>query len=292
MKKQHAKSISSKTIALVFAVAVMVSVVSMQTLNVAFNSKVQAAPVSDVPAAGAVNNWFSLTGATRLSIDITPKNGETGYHYYSLSPFFDNQSYGMYSGIQTNGYLNGAWVGNMAIFSVWNATVAYPAAGVTATPFDGEGIGYSLRKPYAWNVNDTYTVTLSRTTFDTQANGWRWKSTITHKQDGQVTTLGEIVAPTGADTLATGSVFHERFSGNSITCTSRSTSITDKAGALFTKLSADKPVSFYYQPDPNGVFTSTKCASYLQKANVINGTSAATGFGIDSRAFGKYWPAR
>lgn len=290
------KSVPVKNMTALVIVSAFVAVSVLTNITINRNNHAHAAPsapaVSDVPAAGAVNNWFSLTGATRLSIEITPKNGESGYHYYSLSPFFDNQDFGMYSGIQTNGYLNGSWVGNMAIFSVWNATAAYPAAGVTATPFDGEGIGYSLRKPYAWDVNNTYTVTLTRTSFDLQANGWRWKSTITNKKNNNVTLLGEIVAPYGADTLSTGSVFHERYAGNNISCSTQGSNITDRAGALFTKLSSDRPVQFYYQPDPNGVFTSTQCASFLQKANVIGGTSAATGFGIDTRNFGRYWPAR
>ena len=51
------------------------------------------------PSVGAINNWFSVNDATTLSIDMKPNYGESGYHYYSLSPYFQGKDYGLYSGI-------------------------------------------------------------------------------------------------------------------------------------------------------------------------------------------------
>lgn len=243
-----------------------------------FSEQVHAAE----PSAGAVNNWFSLSGATKLSIDMKPIKGEAGYHFYSLSPFFHGLNYGMYTGIQTNGNLgNGVDVGNVFLFSVWNATAAYPENGSTATPFGGEGVGYSLRNKYDWSVGTAYTVALQRTSFDSAKNGWRWSSTITNKSTGSSFRIGEIVAPPGASALSTGSAFHERFQGSTPVCGSSSN--LEQAGIVFSNLSSDSPVSFYGSPDRNNIFASAACASYIHTFS--NSSMAVTGFGISSSEF-------
>lgn len=49
--------------------------------------------------------------------------------------------------MQSGGVIRGEPVGKMFIASFWNADAAEAASGATAQPFDGEGIGYSVRLP-------------------------------------------------------------------------------------------------------------------------------------------------
>lgn len=239
-------------------------------------------------ATGAVNTYFSLSNATRLSVNMKPNYGEDGYHFYSLSPFFQGKSYGMYTGIQTSGNLgDGVDVGNLFIFSVWNATAAYPENGATATPFGGEGKGYSLRKTYDWQVGQTYTVALKREAFDSSKKAYRWSATITHKENGARLKIGEILAPAGANALATGAVFHERYGGNSPSCSSKGSNL-EKASVTFSNLSSDKSVGFYGKPLPNDIFTSSACKPYIHTFS--NSSTVVTGFGITSSEFNALLP--
>ncbi len=235
------------------------------------------------PTVGAVNNWFSVSHATRLSLDMTPNRGENGYHFYSLSPFFQGNNYGLYSGIQTNGNLgNGVDVGNIFVFSVWNATVAYPQPGVTATPFGGEGVGYSLRKQYDWVVGRTYTVTIQREAFDSTNNGYRWSATITDKQTGGSLKLGEVVAPAAATELTSGSAFHERYVGGAPSCTA-STSNLEAASVTFSNFTSDKPVTFTGTSAPNNIFTSSSCSNYIHYT--ATSSYVVTGFGVSNSEY-------
>jgi len=224
---------------------------------------------------GRTDNWFSLTGATRLSVDFKIGGSQKGYHYYSLSPFFDGQNYGLYSGIQTTRD------GPLYIFSVWNATKAYPQNGAYSVRFGGEGVGYSLRKIYPWKLGTTYTVTLKRESLDPTAKAWRWSSTLTDKTTGASLKLGEIVAPKGANTMKTGAVFHERFTGHALDCGATPNLETTSMAA--THLRSDKPVSFYGAPIRGGVFASAACKPLIHAAN--SPSAAFSGFGMSKGAF-------
>lgn len=228
------------------------------------------------PSAGSVNNWFSLRAATRISVDITPTYGEEGYHFYSLSPLFQ-QGTGAYSGIQTNGnFGDGIEAGNMFVFSVWNATATHPATGTSVVPFAGEGSGFSLRKKYDWKVGNTYKITIQREAYNSSKAGYRWSSTITDKTTGTSMKLGELTAPTGANTLSNGSAFHERYAGITPSCNNLGSNL-EQAGVNFSGLSSDKPVSFYGTPSLNNVFASAACSPYIQTSS--SPTSATTIFG-------------
>ena len=235
------------------------------------------------PVAGAVNNWFDTNNATTLSVDMTPNKGEDGYHFYSLSPFFQGQSYGLYSGIQTNGNLgDGGEVGNIFIFSVWNATQAFPENGATPTPFSGEGVGYSLRKVYDWSVGTTYTITINRESFDAGNNGWRWSATITNKSTSASLKLGEILAPLAGSELTDGSAFHERYAGTTPSCNPSSSNL-EEASVTFSNLSANTGASFAGWSSPNNIFSSVACANFIHVHNTS--TAAVTGFGISQSVF-------
>lgn len=236
-------------------------------------------------SVGAVNNWLNVSGASQLSVNMTPNKGEAGYHFYSLSTFFQGENYGMYSGIQTNGNLgNGVDVGNIFIFSVWNATEAYPLNGSTATPFGGEGDGYSLRVRYNWTVGRTYTVSLTRGAYDQAKNGYRWSSTIKDTSTGSSLKIGEILAPSGADLLSGGSVFHERYGGSAPVCTS-STSNLEAASVTFSGLSNNGSGGLTGTAAPNNIFNSSSCSTFIHAYTDTN--RAVTGFGISQTEFAK-----
>lgn len=223
----------------------------------------------------ASNNWFNVTGATRLSVDFKINRGQSGYHYYSLAPFFDGANYGLYTGIQTT--TNGP----LYIFSVWNAKTAYPQNGAYSVAFTGEGEGYSLRKQYPWKLNTTYTVTLKREGFDRANNGWRWSSTIIDRSTGASLKLGEIPAPAGIATMRGGSVFHERYGGVVPVC--GTTSNLEQASMTATNLSSDKPARFYDAPAYKTTFGTSNCSRFIHAFN--DSSKAVTGFGISRSEF-------
>jgi hypothetical protein len=70
--------------------------------------------------------------------------------------------HGGYFGMQANGSNGSQLVGNMFIFSIWNADAAEPGPGAVATEFEGEGVGYSLRLPHDWQEGVDYRFVLSR----------------------------------------------------------------------------------------------------------------------------------
>lgn len=235
------------------------------------------------PSAGSVNNWFSLRTARTLSVDITPIYGEDGYHFYSLSPFFDGKTSGLYSGIQTNGnFGDGIEAGNLYVFSVWDATAAYPANGAKTVPFSTEGSGYSLRIKYDWSIGTSYKITIKRESYDSVNRGYRWSSTITNLTSRKSLKLGEITAPPGASTLRSGSAFHERYAGITPLCTNTNSNL-EKAGVRFSNITADKPIAFHGTPQPNNIFASANCMPYIQ--TVSDSKTATSVFGHNPSHF-------
>ncbi|TFZ04552.1 hypothetical protein EZ242_02040 [Ramlibacter rhizophilus] len=70
--------------------------------------------------------------------------------------------HGGYFGLQTGGTIGNQVVGKMLIFSIWNAVEAQAGPSATAQPFGGEGIGYSVRRAFAWQENVPYTFRMQR----------------------------------------------------------------------------------------------------------------------------------
>jgi hypothetical protein len=92
-----------------------------------------------------------------------------------------------YLGLQTRGISLGREVGRMAIFSIWNALDAVAAPGAAAEPFGNEGVGYSLRLPYAYQQGTTYRFRVSR-----DAGGW-WAVAVRDMSNGAEVTMGRIL---------------------------------------------------------------------------------------------------
>jgi len=96
--------------------------------------------------------------------------------YFWAQQFYPNATvdHGGYFGIQTGGIINGQRVGKMLIFSIWNATDAQASPGAFAQTFGGEGVGYSIRKPFSWEEGVPYTFRLEK-----DGDFW-WRLTVSH----------------------------------------------------------------------------------------------------------------
>ena len=235
-------------------------------------------------STGAVNGWFNASEATEMSVDITPVWGEQGYHFYSFSPFFDDKNTGVYAGIQTNGNLgDGIEVGNTFIFSIWDATDAFPEGNAVATTFSNEGSGYSLRRTYNWRTDRTYRITIKRESFNDSTQVGRWSATILNTYNGISRKIGEIEGPAGAKTLRTGAVFHERYGGPAVSC-SGGTNNLEPAGAVFSNLISNTGGSFAGSATPNNVFANQGCIDSIFYD--VESSSLRTGFGVTEASFG------
>ena len=231
------------------------------------------------PAVGAVNHLFDIDSSeTEIEVIMTPLYGEAGYHFYALSSLFKGVDSGWYTGIQTNGIYNDRVLGNMFIFSVWNADTAYPAAGVLSTPFAGEGQGYSLRKPYDWEIGKSYRITVRRGEFESANNAYRWGAAITDLSSGRTFEIGEILGPEDAHYLHHGSLFHERFSGAPIDCKSIPQNL-EKVGVRFSQLESGHDL-LIKASEANGIFAQPECRQLFEFSS--NESQAQNHFGSDS----------
>jgi hypothetical protein len=106
----------------------------------------------------------------------------------------DNAS-GGYAGVQTNGYRFDGTIGDMAIFSLWDATAARPAPGAECGQFGGEGVGWSCRRAMQISTTTWYELRVVR--LESTAEGQWWSAGLLDTTTGQALPLGDIrVAPT------------------------------------------------------------------------------------------------
>ena len=165
--------------------------------------------------------WYGLDGAYNdIEVTMTPQVGNGDYYYFANSVDFRNCSGDecfAYGGLQTNGLINGSWIGKMAIFSIWNATRSIVAPGGSAEAFGGEGVGQSVRIAYPWQTGISYKFKIY---LDTDGSSKLWGASITNLSNGQTTLIGRIYAPTGYGLIYGPVTFHERFSGPPASCES------------------------------------------------------------------------
>jgi hypothetical protein len=95
---------------------------------------------------------------------------------------------GAYMGLQTNGsFFNGLPSGELAIFSVWNAT---GARGFNCGKFSGEGEGYSCRIPLSIYVNTLYRYRIWQV--DSDSTGQWWGAWVLDGHTGEDKYIGSI----------------------------------------------------------------------------------------------------
>lgn len=175
------------------------------------------APTELELAEAALSNQYVTTYSTykfaagshtsrdvELTINVDPGAGSDRYFAHS----FQFAQHGGYIGLQTDAERrNGAW-GKIAIFSIWNATGA--SAGDTGswpTPFDGEGVGYSVRIAYDWQAGRSYRLRVARRGYNL------WGGYVTDLTTGAVTYLGAIKARYGTGYLQGNSTMFTEYYG-------------------------------------------------------------------------------
>ena len=126
-----------------------------------------------------------------LTIDVDP--GIQSAYYWAHQFHFKNEKVG-YMGLQTNGLMQGEWVGKMVIFSMWDALAAEPGPGASCEWFTGEGEGWSCRKKYNWVEGHTYCLRIEAYGVDEQENEW-WGAWIIDTSTSEEIFLGKIKVP-------------------------------------------------------------------------------------------------
>ena len=239
---------------------------------------------------GAVNH-FTRTDFASVQAEavMTPTQPADGFHFYSLNvglidnPVDRHREGSLYAGIQTNGSINGQWVGKIFIFSVWDAQKAYPTSEASSTTFTGEGTGYSLRQAFGWQPDRSYRVVVRRTSFDENTEAYRWRATITDLVTNQTLNVGEILGPKGRNYMYDVTLFHERYTGELACCSA--VGPPDQAGVKFSAVRArphqeDNSLKalIFDQSLPNGIFANEACGDYIDYSS--SSAQAESNFGI------------
>ncbi len=129
-----------------------------------------------------------------LTTDVDP--GTQSYYFWAHQFHFKEGDVG-YMGLQTNGYMQGRWVGKMAIFSIWNAVAAKPGPGAACEWFTRQnGEGWSCRMQYNWVQGRTYRLRLWELCCAEKPweDEW-WGAWILDTTTGQEVFLGQIQVP-------------------------------------------------------------------------------------------------
>ncbi len=179
----------------------------------------QAAVVAPVHFVDAYYSG-DFAKAQSIETDFTNEQGAEGYYYVSTTIGFGDGCVGQciaYGGLQTNGLINGEWVGKMAIFSLWDAPDASPEPGVEKVRFTGEGVGYSLRIRYDWQPNTTYRFSFVFEDAQNASNS-NLAAYIENLSSGQKTKFGTIMLPGPYASFEWLATFHERYSEDLATC--------------------------------------------------------------------------
>ena len=165
-----------------------------------------------VPTQGS--DSFDIT--LRIIHDPGPRSAYFWAHQFR---FVDGD--GGYIGLQTNGYMQGRWVGKMAIFSIWNATAAIPGPRAECERFSGEGRGWSCRMRYPWKEGHSYRLRLwmcGNCVGETDP-AWDWLGAwILDETTGEEVNLGFIRVPSSWHWLALTSCVWVEYYGQVESC--------------------------------------------------------------------------
>ena len=185
----------------------------------------------------SVNGFYNFD--VLLTIDVDP--GVQSAYYWAHQFSFKNGEIG-YMGLQTNGYMQGEWVGKMAIFSIWDALAAEPGPGASCEQFTGEGEGWSCRIPYNWIEGNIYCLRFWEVCCAEQPweDEW-WGAWIIDTSSNQETFLGKTKVPGSWQWLDNSSAVWIEYYGQVNDCAS-----TPYAKARFEQPTADN-VSFMPQ---------------------------------------------
>lgn len=203
-------------------------------------------------------NLFDAAGYNSIEVDITPEIEEsttTDGYYFANTVYFRNYTGtnfgGAYAGFQTNGYSGSSWIGKMALFSVWDVSSGVGETGGWATPFGGEGTGFSVRIAYNWQVGRTYRLKIYIDQ-DAATGDRLWAASLTDLTSSITTRIGRVYVPVARGKIYGPVTFHERYLGPVDACSS-----VKKSQVSFTNMTANNGVSkattwnnYYIAPTP------------------------------------------
>ena len=115
---------------------------------------------------------------------------KAAYTYWAQYFTFTGSTDGGYIGLQTNGYRFDGSIGELAIFSLWNANAI---RGSSCNTFAGEGSGYSCRIPFSIETGVWYKLRVWR--LETDSGGQWWGGWITSDNNTEYH-IGDIRVPT------------------------------------------------------------------------------------------------
>ena len=244
---------------------------------------------------GSVVNYFAFKKpSTEIRAVMTPTKDADGHHFYALSVRFtdtvgnDQYQDSAYAGLQTENFTNGQSLGRAFIFSLWGAETGYPAEGVVATPFSGEGEGYSLRKPYDWQADRSYEIVIRRSSFDSATESYRWQAEITDSETGETSSIGEISSPQDQNYIhgTDGSLFHERYGPAGPVC--RSDPPPEQAGVEFSDLrvnshteTAPTQTIEFISSATNGIFANADCQDFITSSQTTSQAQSSFTIPVD-----------
>jgi len=183
-------------------------------------------PQERITPGGMADAWYSwpvVSGSgfynfdILLTIDVDP--GIQSYYYWAHQFNFRNGDIG-YMGLQTNGIIQGSWVGKMAIFSIWNALGAEPGPGASCEQFSGEGEGWSCRIKYNWVEGRTYRLRIWEFPSENSERDKWWGAWVIDTFTGQETFIGKIKVPSSWQMLDSSSCIFVEYYGQVNDCDS------------------------------------------------------------------------
>jgi hypothetical protein len=114
-----------------------------------------------IRVTGTYTDWHwpaAPNGYSSFDWQLTPHTDPSPDGYFWSHQFWLVGGEAGYVGLQTRG---SEPTGKIAIFSIWDAVNAHGPAFVAR--FDGEGEGFSVRIPWAWEVHRTYNLRVTAT---------------------------------------------------------------------------------------------------------------------------------
>lgn len=191
------------------------------------NGYIPVPPQEQITPGGMAYTWYDWPQPSGsgfynfdvfLTIDVDP--GVQSAYYWAHQFGFKNGDDG-YMGLQTNGFMQGEWVGKMAIFSIWDALEAEPGPGALSEEFTGEGEGWSCRIKYNWAEGHTYCLRIWEICCAEQPweDKW-WGAWIIDTSTGQETFIGKIKVPGSWQWLDNSSVVWVEYYGQVNGCNS------------------------------------------------------------------------
>ena len=177
---------------------------------------------------GSVSSFWTWSGANFWNVDQHVRIDEKAHtRFWAQQVWWTGTNTAAYLGLQTHGHRFNGSVGDMAIFSAWNANAA---RGTSCAQFNQGGTGYSCRIVYPLKTGRLYRLRLWRQEAD--AGGQWWGAWVKDESTGVERAIGGIRLPTTYRTVATTQNFVDYF-GASVGCgeVSRSTAVFTQPAA-------------------------------------------------------------